>query len=61
MPGVMGHTFSPSTGNVEAGRSLSRWDQSGLYSELQISQNYIVRRYIKQNKTKTKMKTKQIS
>jgi hypothetical protein len=48
---VVGHTFYPSTVEVETGRFLSS-SQSGLQSEFQNSQGYTK----KQNKTK-RMKT----
>jgi hypothetical protein len=38
-PGVVAHTFNPSTREAEAGRFLS-WGQPGLQSEFQDSQGY---------------------
>jgi hypothetical protein len=39
-PGVVAHTFSPSTREAEAGGFLSSRPQSGLQSEFQDSQDY---------------------
>jgi hypothetical protein len=60
-PGVVAHTFNPSTQEAEAGGFLVR-GQPGLQSEFQDSQGYTEKPCLEKKKTKTKnKKTKQAS
>ena len=45
--GVPGHTSDPNTQEAEADKSLWIWDQPGLQSEFQDSQDYIERPCLK--------------
>ena len=59
VPGIVLHTFNPSTGEVEAGGSLWLWGQPGLQSEFQDSQGYTEKSCLKkQNIIKQKQKPK---
>jgi hypothetical protein len=54
MPGVVAHTFNPSTWEAEVGENFWVRGQPGLQSEFQDSQDYTEKPCLEKTKTKTK-------